>query len=653
MSAKVNWSLEDDAQAAMRSANLNFVVSYTWLNDPARGAADRWHESLPIAADSSNFVLSELNPETEYKVRVGIQTSANEVVWSNAVDFKTEKGWSWLNILGIIGAVGLFLYGMKVMSEGVQKAAGSRIRAILNSMTANQFRGISTGFLTTAIIQSSSATTVMVVSFVNAGLLNLRQAFGVIMGANIGTTITSWLIVILGFGDFGIATLSLPLFALAIPFIFSVKSLRKSAGEFIAGFALLFMGLKFLQESIPDLTKVPFVIDLIHSWSGSGVQYLLLAVLIGTILTMIIQSSSAAMAITLILCNQGYIPFEMAAGMVLGENIGTTITANLAALVANTNAKRAALTHTIFNVIGVFWMVLIFPLFLYGLEHALIYSGYWTKPFADPEGRIVALSAFHTSFNIINTCLLVWFTKPIVSFASRIYKSKANEEEHHLEYIQTGVTLTPELGILEAQKEVARYGAITSRMAGFTRKLLFEQDKNERLALLARVEKYEEITDRVEIEIGNYLSKISEEDLSDKSSKHVRAMLSINNDLERIGDIFFQMSKSIERKDNERLWFTPEQRNNLQDLFNLVEQAFVVMNDNLEGEFLKADLQKAIDCEHRINEKRNELRTLHLENIEKQEYSVRSGMIYNDLFSSLEKVGDHIINVSEAVAGKM
>ncbi|MBK9190150.1 MAG: Na/Pi cotransporter family protein [Crocinitomicaceae bacterium] len=564
-----------------------------------------------------------------------------------------SDSWSILSFLIFLGSLGLFLYGMKVMSEGVQKAAGQRMRVILNSMTANPFRGISTGFITTSIIQSSSATTVMVVSFVNAGLLNLRQAFGVIMGANIGTTITSWLIVIFGFGNFSVSSFSLPLIAIAVPFLFSSKSFRKSAGEFIIGFALLFLGLEFLRSSVPDLTKQPYILELIHSWSGDGIQFVLIGVFIGTVVTMIIQSSSAAMAVTLVLCNQGYISFEMAAAMVLGQNIGTTITANLAALVANNEAKRAARTHFLFNLIGVIWMLFIFSWFLKGIEFVMIQSTDWDDPFADPKGRIIALSALHSSFNIINMLLLVWFTDPIIKLSSRLVRHKNEADEFHLEYIQTGVMTTPELGILEAQKEVAKYGNIASRMSDFTRKLLSESDPKEKQMLLQKIEKYETITDRIEIEIGNYLSKISEEDLSDLSSRHVRAMLSINNDLERIGDIFFQMSKSVERKDTDRIWFTPDQRNNLISMFDLIDEAFAVMNENLEKEFLKADLAKAIDCENKINQRRNELRSQHLENVEKQEYNVKSGMIYSDLFSSMEKIGDHIINVSEAAAGKM
>lgn len=298
-------------------------------------------------------------------------------------------------------------------------------------------------------------------------------------------------------------------------------------------------------------------------------------------------------------------------------------------------------------------MVIIFPYFLQAIDFSMSQTGYWKKPFDDPQGRIIALSIFHSAFNILNVLLLVWFTKPITALATRMVKQKKNDDEYHLEYIQTGVLTTPELGILEAQKEVAKYGAITARMAAMTRKLLSEQDKTEKRNLIARIEKYEIITDRIELEIGDYLSKISEEDLSDTSSRHVRSMLSINNDLERVGDIFFQMSKSIERKDNERIWFTPEQRNNLLEMFDLIDEAFEVMNENLEAEFQKGDLRKAVLCEEKINQKRNQLRTQHLENVERQEYNVKSGMIYSDLFSSLEKIGDHIINVSEAVAGKM
>lgn len=654
---ELKWSLSSHFYANNDLENFTICIRYaieTEIKGVKTGLTEgEWAviENIPI--DKNIYTIDGLKSDEKYICNVGVK-SGNEIIWSSPVKFTTEGSWGLLGIFMLIGSVGLFLFGMKVMSEGIQKFAGQKIRAILNSVTSNPFKGITTGFITTTIVQSSSATSVMVVSFVNAGLLNLRQAFSLIMGANIGTTVTSWLIVIFGFGNFSISSFSLPLFALAIPFIFSVKSLRKSIGEFIIGFALLFMGLEFLQQSIPDLTKQPQVLELIHSWSGEGIQFVLIAILIGTIITMVIQSSSAAMAITLILCNQGYISFEMAAGMVLGENIGTTITANLAALIGNTDAKRAALTHSMFNVFGVIWMVILFTPFLMLVEWFMKIVTEFNDPFQDPKGRIIALSIYHTAFNLLNTLVLVWVAKPLTSLAEKIYKKRKDEDElYHLSYIQTGVMSTPEIGILEAQREVAKFGEVTSRMAGFTKKLLSEQDKNERQKLFARIKKYEEITDRIEIEIGDYLSKISEEDLSDTSSKHVRSMLSINNDLERIGDIFFQISKSLERKENDRIWFTPEQRNNLLQLFSLIDEAFVVMNENLTKEYLKSDLNKAIACEQKINEMRNSLRSSHLENIEKQEYSIKSGMIYSDLFSSLEKVGDHIINVSEATAGKM
>ncbi|MBK8926956.1 MAG: Na/Pi cotransporter family protein [Crocinitomicaceae bacterium] len=558
-----------------------------------------------------------------------------------------------ISILILIGALALFLYGMKVMSEGIQKAAGQRMRSVLQSMTSNQLRGITTGFITTGIIQSSSATSVMIVSFVNAGLLNLRQAFGVIMGANIGTTITSWLIVIFGFGKFDIYTLSLPVMAIGMPLLFSNKSVRKAIAEFLIGFALLFLGLEFLQESVPNLSQLPSVMNFIKDWSGEGFLFLLVAILIGTVITMIIQSSSAAMALTLILVSQGYISFEMAAGMVLGENIGTTITANLAALVGNTDSKRAALSHTIFNFSGVLWMIIVLPWFLKLIELTMVSGFGFVDPFADPRGQIIALSAFHTLFNLCNVLVLVGFTDPIINLTRRIFKSKNKDEEYHLKFIRSATISIPELAVLEAQKEVAHFGKITARMAEFSKQLLFEKEGAEKKKIYERIEKYEIITDRIEVEIGDYLAKVSETNLSESTMLHIRSMLSINGDLERVADIFFQMSKAIERKDNEKMWFTPEQRNNLAEMFILVEKSLTIMNENLDREFLKADLNKAMECEEQINAKRNELRSDYFEELEKTEHKIKSGIIYSDLFSSLEKVGDHVINVSEAMAGKI
>jgi phosphate:Na+ symporter len=653
---KIEWAISHEAFEKISgnpdySIQIRFVTAgqYKGIEMGLDGADWNYIKDIPVTETS--HTIKNLNHAEKYHFGVGIAYK-DEVVWSSTKKFETERAWGIIRVLILVGALGFFIYGMKIMSEGIQKAAGKKLRNILNAMTGNSVKGIFTGFITTSLVQSSSATTVMIVSFVNAGLLNLKQAIGVIMGANIGTTVTSWLIVIFGFGSFKVSTFSLPVIAIAIPFLFSSKSIRKSLGEFMVGFAILFMGLQLLQESVPDLKNYPDALAFIQNVSGTGIHHILLAVLIGTIVTIIVQSSSAAMAITLILCNEGFIPFEMAAGMVLGENVGTTITANLAALIGNKHAKRAARAHFLFNIMGVIWMVIVFKWFLAGIEHFLVHYTAFGSPFTETKSTLIGLSVFHTAFNILNVLILVWFTNLIAKLVEKMVPDKAGDDDFHLEYIQGGVMSTPELSILEAQKEVAKYGEITSRMSEFDRQLLTETDDKEKKKLLERIAKYEEITDRVEIEIGEYLSKVTEQEVSDYASRKVRSMLSINNDLERIGDIFFQMSKTIERKDQEKIWFTPEQRTQLLELHDLIDEAFAVMRENMDQEPPTVDLIRAVEAENKINKKRDEIRQQHLQNIENKEYNVKSGMIYNDLFSSLEKIGDHIINVSEALAGK-
>lgn len=653
--SKIQWAISHEAYSTLMSGNYSYQIRFATAGqykgiEMAIPGSD-WNYIKDIPVTESSFVLEGLSSPEKYYFCVGL-SNGTDVVWSSEKKFETERGWGLVKILILVGALGFFIYGMKIMSDGIQKAAGQKLRKILNAMTGNPVKGIFTGFITTSLVQSSSATTVMVVSFVNAGLLNLKQSIGVIMGANIGTTITSWIIIIFGMGSFKISAFALPVIAIAIPFVFSNKSIRKSLGEFMVGFAILFMGLQFLQESVPDLKNYPDALAFVQNISGTGIHHILLAVLIGTIVTVVVQSSSAAMAITLILCNEGYIPFEMAAGMVLGENIGTTITANLAALIGNKHAKRAARAHFLFNIIGVIWMVLVFKWFLGGIDYAIVNYTSLGSPFTNPKATIIGLSLFHSAFNIFNVLILVWFTNLIAKIVIKMVPDKEGDDEFHLSYISAGVMSTPELSILEAQKEVIKYGDIASRMSEFNRQLLTEQSPKEKQKLLERIQKYEEITDRVEIEIGEYISKIAEQEISDISSRQVRSILSINNDLERIGDIFFQMSKSVERKDQEKIWFTPEQRNSLLEMCDVVDEAFVVMKENLQLDPPQVDLVKAVEAENRINNKRNELRSQHLQNIENKEYNVKSGMIYNDLFSSLEKIGDHIINVSEACAGK-
>lgn len=560
-----------------------------------------------------------------------------------------------LEFITLVGALGFFIYGMKVMSEGIQKAAGSKLRRILGAMTSTRFLGLGTGFLITCLIQSSSATTVMVVSFVNAGLLSLTESIGVIMGANIGTTITAWLVSLFGF-KLHIAHFALPILAVGFPMIFSKKNNLKSWGEFIIGFALLFMGLDALKNAVPDIKSNPEAVAFIADFANMGFFSTLLFVLIGTLLTIVVQSSSAAMAITLVLCNQGVIPLDVAAAIVLGENIGTTITANIAAAVANIHAKRAAIAHLVFNIFGVTWMLLVFHPFLHLIEimwkpfHNMLQS--ISPAFAKSDVEM-QLSLFHTMFNVINSLLLIWFVNKIATLVTKIVPSRGKaDKEYHLEYITTGLMSTPDLSILEAQKEVAKFGDLVKRMNGFVKELITTTDTKEMGKILARVKKYEEITDRIEQDVADYLAKVSQGEMSETSSIRVRGMLRIIGNLERMGDIYYQMSKGLERKHEQKVFFTPEQRERLLKMFDLVDEALENMHKNLKGHYENITLAKAIELEENINEYRKTLRKEHFENVEKAEYNFASATIYSDLFNSLEKIGDHTINVTEGITGE-
>jgi phosphate:Na+ symporter len=651
-----------------RAETDSVIIMYNSKNG-AKYKYEKWKYIGPVEVTDKGIKheFKEIIDNEQFIFKIGVPKDGNaaaaitllkaekeaEVIWSKKDKFETERAWGLIKILILIGALGFFIYGMKIMSEGIQKSAGSKLRQILGAMTSNRVKGIFTGFLTTSLVQSSSATTVMVVSFVNAGLLTLVQSIGVIMGANIGTTVTAWLISIFGF-KVNIAAFALPIIAIGLPLLFAKRSKMKSWGEVLIGFAILFMGLAFLKDSVPDLKANPEALEFLKGWSGTGLHHILLAILIGTILTVVVQSSSAAMAITLILCDAGFIEFEMAAGMVLGENIGTTITANLAALIGNVHAKRAARAHFIFNIFGVIWMIFAFKFFIMGID-TYMQTTAEGSPIDNPEARPIALSIFHTTFNILNVLMLMWFVNLIAKIVIKMVPSRGEaDEEFRLEYIGGNVLSTPDLAIIEAKKEVAKFGKLTSRMSDFTRTLLTSSDNKEKDKLLKKIKKYEEITDRVEIEIADYLGKVTQGDMTETASKRTRSMLSITNDLERIGDIFFQVSKAIERKNDAKIYFLPEQRENLMAMLDLVDKAFVIMVENLNSDsYDGVSLNKAREAETDINTFRNKLRKQHLSSIEKGDYNMVNGMVYNDIFSSFEKVGDHIINVTEAVTGEI
>ena len=553
--------------------------------------------------------------------------------------------YSFYDFLKLIGSLGLFLYGMKIMSEGLQKVAGDRLRSILTAMTTNRVTGVLTGVLITALIQSSSATTVMVVSFVNAGLLTLAESISVIMGANIGTTVTAWIISIFGF-KVDMAAFALPLLAIALPLIFSGKSNRKSIGEFILGFSFLFMGLSYLKANAPDLNANPEMLAFVQNYTDMGFFSILLFLFIGTILTMIVQASAATMAITLIMCANGWISLELGAALVLGENIGTTITANLAALTANTQAKRAALAHFVFNVFGVIWVLIIFHPFM-ELVNWVVDTFFQSN---NPEVAIsYKLSAFHSIFNICNVCILIWGVKLIERTVCALIHPKEEDEEPRLRFITGGMLSTAELSILQARKEIHLFAERTHRMFGMVQDLMHTEKDDDFNKLFSRVEKYENISDNMELEIANYLNQVSEGRLSSESKLQIRAMLREVTEIESIGDSCYNLARTINRKRQTNQDFTEKQYEHIHFMMKLTDDALAQMIVVVEKpEHQSIDINKSFNIENEINNYRNQLKNQNILDVNNKEYDYQMGVYYMDIIAECEKLGDYVVNVVEA-----
>ena len=557
--------------------------------------------------------------------------------------------YSFFDFLRLIGSLALFLYGMKIMSEGLQKFAGDSLRRILTAMTTNRVTGVLTGVLITALIQSSSATTVMVVSFVNAGLLTLTQSIGVIMGANIGTTVTAWLISALGF-KVDIAAFALPLLAFALPLFFSGKSSRKSIGEFVFGFAFLFMGLQSLKANAPDLGANPEMLAFVQNYTDMGFFSIILFLFIGAILTMIVQASAATMAITLIMCANGWIDYHLGVALVLGENIGTTITANLAALTGNTQARRAALAHLVFNVFGVMWVLVLF----YPFTNAVSWFVTHVMKVSDPAVAVsFKLAAFHTAFNISNTFIMIWFVSLIEKTVCTLIKPKVEDEEYRLRYITGGMLSTAELSILQAHKEISLFAERTARMFNMVKELFYEKNEETFLKTYSRIEKYENISDRMEIEIANYLTEVSEGRLSSESKEEIRIMLLSVSEIESIADSCNNLARSIKRRNEFKSEFTEEQNKHLDHMFELVSGALNRMNLILhKPELVHDDINPSYNIENEINNYRNQLKSRNIEDINNKLYQYQDGVYYMDMVSESEKLGDYVLNVVQAVIEK-
>ena len=566
-----------------------------------------------------------------------------------------------LQIFTLLGALGMFLYGMNLMSSGLQKAAGDKLRGLLSAMTSNPFKGVLTGLGITTVIQSSSATTVMVVSFVNAGLLTLAQAIGVIMGANIGTTVTAWMVSWLGFKA-DISILAVPLMLLGFLFSNSKKNQRQNIGELIVGFSLLFLGLSFMKDSVPNLNETPQALEFVKSWAGHGFGSVLIFLLFGTILTLVLQSSSATMAITLILLSMGFIPFQMACAMVLGENIGTTITANIAASVGNTQAKRTAMSHTIFNVFGVIWALVFFRPFLslvgkiievlFGLPdpaaEGFAVTGQETP---DATAALYGLSMLHTLFNTINTLILIWCVKLIEKAVKWIIKTPANQEKEvfRLKYISAGPLATPELAADQAFNEIIHFAQISKNGLGYAKAAIIEADTDKFEELRGKLVKYEEISDRIEYEIAAFLNSVSAGDISEETSIRIKAMYKIIGELESLGDSGESISRILSRKNIHNKKFDQDTIKKLEDMVATVEYAYDAMIANLtaahKGELV--EISNAYNAEEHINSLRNNLRDAEINDIENGGKNYQTSVYYMDIVSELEKMGDFIINISQ------
>ena len=557
--------------------------------------------------------------------------------------------YSFFDLLRLLGSLALFLYGMKIMSEGLQKFAGDSLRKILTAMTTNRITGVLTGMLITALIQSSSATTVMVVSFVNAGLLTLTQSIGVIMGANIGTTVTAWIISALGF-KVDISAFALPLLAFGLPLLFSGKSSRKSIGEFIFGFSFLFMGLEGLKGNAPDLSANPDMLAFVQNYTDMGFFSILLFLFIGTVLTMVVQASAATMAITLIMCANGWIDYHLGVALVLGENIGTTITANLAALTGNTQARRAALAHLMFNVFGVCWVLVLFYPFTAGVSWFVTDVMHVSDPAVAVSFK---LAAFHTAFNISNTCIMICFVPFIEKTVCAMIRTKQEDEEYRLQYITSGMLSTAELSILQAQKEIVLFSERTARMFNMVKTLLYEKNEDTFLKTYNRIEKYENISDRMEVEIANYLTQVSEGRLSSESKEEIRVMLRAVSEIESIADSCNNLARTIKRRNEFKSAFTPEQNMHIEHMFELVTQALNRMNLILHKDSLEHnDINESYNIENEINNYRNQLKSRNIEDINSKCYEYQDGVYYMDMVSESEKLGDYIINVVQAMIEK-
>jgi len=561
-----------------------------------------------------------------------------------------------VNILQLAGAVGIFIYGMKLMSDAIQRAAGVQFRATLSNITSNKWMSLLIGFVITGVIQSSSATTVMTVSFVNAGLISALESVGLILGANIGTTVTGWLVSYFGF-KVSLVDYAVPIFAFGVPLLFISYGKSRYWGEFLIGFALIFLGLGFMRDSVPAFNENTLLFDWLKGFTDGGLGSRLFFVLVGTVITILVQSSSVAMAITLTMCAQGWLPVEIAASLILGENIGTTSTALIASIIANREAKIAARIHVAFNVIGVLWMVIILPWFLPFLASVLSMTIGFENIYSNALDMTIGLSAFHTAFNLINALLLInvssWLAKLAAFGMAKGDDPEYSKKSYSNKFLESAGFM-PEIAAIQIQKETQDLGNIIGIMADHFDKIINITDTKRQIKLINKIKQLEEATDRLEIEITEHITYLSKEELTAKTSLMFRTTLNVCNDLERIADIYYQLSIILQKKKEDNIYFLPEQREKINEMSALIKEALTVMNENLSAvDYQNIKKFQASKLQKQIKKYGEEVRSIHLDRLGEKDYNIKSAMVYNNVFQSLDSVGKHIMNVTEALVGEI
>ena len=558
-----------------------------------------------------------------------------------------------IDILKIFGSLALFIYGMKVMSDGIQKAAGSTFRNILRNMTRNKWYALLTGLITTSLVQSSSVTTVMTVSFVNAGLLSLIESAGIIIGANIGTTVTGWLAAILQY-KVSIHVLSLPLLVIAVPLLFSKNERYSFWGEFIIGFSLLFLGLDFLAQSIPPIDNNLELFEWVRRYTEASILTNILFVLLGTVLTIVLQSSSAAMVLTMTMAIKGWIPFEIAGALILGENIGTTLTAEIAAIVGNVHAKRSARVHTLFNVFGAAWMIFVLPLVLSGIAWAMTEILNQNDPFNDINAIPVALAIFHTIFNVLNGIIFIFALPYLVAVAKwSIPKKDKSSKENNSKQLIGNTIKSPELATVELKKDVAHFAEILTRMSKFVKEYFNATDESQQTELYDKIFKYEGITDRMRDEITEYITRLSRSEMTSRTSVRLRSLLNVSSELERIADIYLEIAQGISKKFEKKVWFNPVQRSNVNKMMSLLDHSINETLANLRmDKYIDIDTSVSNELNAKVKQLSSKFRREYFDLSNQEDLNLNSVVIYNTILNSLSTIQKHIHEILEAVTNE-